>query len=149
VKLVNPLNADLSLQGVFHPAYLESHQQASAALSYPASLAIKGEGGEVEFRPDADNRLFIQRQGNCFIEKWPRRLSDKASALEPTQLSAEVLKTFWTSETAPDNYGLQALLGTTAMVLFAAAKADTLEEAWASAEIYWNKRDKNLFKSTS
>ena len=51
-RLINPLNAQCSLQAIFHPAYRESHQKAAQLLNYQNTMVIKGEGGEFERNPD-------------------------------------------------------------------------------------------------
>jgi anthranilate phosphoribosyltransferase len=56
INLANPLRTTTSRQGVFHPAYLKIHQKATLLLNHENSLAMKGEGGETEFRPDTENR---------------------------------------------------------------------------------------------
>jgi anthranilate phosphoribosyltransferase len=142
VKLVNPFQATTGLQSVFHPAYLEIHQQAAQLLGQRHNLVLKGEGGEIEFRPDADNRLFLLREGECCIDKWPRTQPHRQPDLNSSTLSASVLQDFWAGELA-DDYALNAVLGTTAMVLFACASAANAQDAWSKARDYWHYRDKH------
>ena len=141
IKLANPLRAPCSLQSVFHPAYLEIHQQAALLLNHQYSLVLKGEGGEIEFRPDAENRLFLLNHGACSVEKWHRTQAKRQPDLELHQLSSDYLKAVWTGA-AEDDYGLQAVLGTVAMVLFASRFVSTEQEAWSTARDYWNARDR-------
>lgn len=146
VKLVNPLSATLSLQSVFHPAYLEIHQQAALLLQHTRSLVMKGEGGEVEFRPDADNRLFLLHHPDCSVIKWPRRLAERQDKLETDQLSAQALRNLWENR-SNDTYGLEAILGTVAMVLFGAGHVASEQDAWQTARQYWQQRDPHYFLS--
>jgi len=142
IKLVNPLRARCSLQSVFHPAYLEIHQQAALLLNHQHSLVLKGEGGEIDFRPDAENRLFLLNRGACSVEKWHRTQPERQPSLELSQLSSDYLKAVWAGA-VEDDYVLNAILGTASMVLFASNFVSTEQEAWSKARDYWNHRDKS------
>ncbi|MEE3010615.1 MAG: glycosyl transferase family protein, partial [Pseudomonadota bacterium] len=50
-RSLNPAAAPLSMQSVFHPAYLELHLGAASACGDRNLLLFKGEGGELEIRP--------------------------------------------------------------------------------------------------
>jgi len=50
-RLLNPLEAKHTIDGVFHPAYGPLHQQTAMLLKHPRSLTIRGDGGEAEIRP--------------------------------------------------------------------------------------------------
>jgi anthranilate phosphoribosyltransferase len=146
VKLVNPLKATLGLQSVFHPAYLEIHQQAALLLHQPRTLVMKGEGGEMEFRPDADNRLLLLEGTRTWGEKWNRTQARRQPNLDSTALSAESLRNLWTGKTE-DPYGLDAILGTVAMILFAGGYSASKDEAWELAAQYWQNRPPQDFLS--
>lgn len=142
VKLVNPLGAELSLQSVFHPAYLEVHQQASLRLSQARSLVMKGEGGEVEFRPDADQRLYLVRQEQASQVTWSRRQSQRQARRPcPAGASATLLEV-WQGR-IEDHYAHQAICGTSAMILFALGRCGSEGEAWETAEAWWQQRNKD------
>ena len=49
-RLLNPLAAKHTIDGVFHPAYGPLHQQTAMLLNHPRSLTIRGDGGEAEVR---------------------------------------------------------------------------------------------------
>lgn len=144
VKLVNPLRASLSLQSVFHPAYLEIHQQAALLLQHRHSLVMKGEGGELEFRPDADNRLFLLDGDRTWVDKWSRSQAQRQPDLDSSQLSAQVLRDVWNGKTV-DPYGINAVLGTVAMILFGLGRCSSRSEAWELASHYWQQRLQNDF----
>lgn len=146
VKLVNPLRATLSLQSVFHPAYLEIHQQAALLLKHQHSLVMKGEGGELEFRPDADNRLFLLQGERVWVEKWARRQAHRQPDLQASQLSAERLRDLWYGK-SQDAYGIDAVLGTIAMILFGLGRCSSRSEAWELALHYWQNRLEEDFLS--
>jgi len=150
IKLVNPLRAATSLQSVFHPAYLEIHQQAALLLGHTQSLVLKGEGGEIEFRPDAENRLFLLDHDACSVEKWSRTQPARQPSLVDlgkegsAAASAARLKALWSGAVA-DDYALNAILGTTAMVLFARRLAANESDARSQAQDYWQNRNKQFF----
>ena len=50
-RLLNPLNAPASIDGVFHPPYIDLHLGVAAALDRARLLVIKGSGGEAERNP--------------------------------------------------------------------------------------------------
>jgi len=47
-RMVNPLNAAFSINGVTHPPYMPVHQQGSRLMGERAMAVFKGDGGEVE-----------------------------------------------------------------------------------------------------
>jgi len=148
IKLVNPSRSVISLQSIFHPAYAEVHQQAAEKLGYRENLVIKGEGGEVEFRPDADNRLLLIRNGQMMQEKWPRQLNKRQPVVGVENISAEKLRELWTSSDQSQleeglRYGYEALIGTVAMVLLAHNEVSNEKDARELAMEYWCKRNKD------
>ncbi|MDD1611424.1 MAG: glycosyl transferase family protein [Methylococcaceae bacterium] len=89
VRLLNPLNADYSIQGIFHPSYRPVHQQASALLQQDSAV-LKGEGGETERNPDVDCLVQSVQNGELFDENWPALFTQrhvKAEQLDPEQLA--------------------------------------------------------------
>ena len=150
IKLVNPLRATTSLQSVFHPAYLEIHQQAAQLLGHQHNLVLKGEGGEIEFRPDAENRLFLLNHGACSIEKWSRRQAERQpDSTFDAPTTAALLRSVWQAGCHTDkqshDYALQAILGTTAMVLLASGSTTDEGASWQRAKAYWANRNTNRF----
>ena len=47
-RMINPFNAPYVMQGIFHPGYQPTHQQAAILLNQPDLAVIKGDGGEIE-----------------------------------------------------------------------------------------------------
>src|SRR5699024_1054902 len=62
-RSLNPAGASLSMQSVFHPAYLELHLGAARLCGDRNLLLFKGEGGEPEIRPDARTAITGLRHG--------------------------------------------------------------------------------------
>ena len=52
-RLLNPAAAPAGMYSIFHPRYAHTHQQTLQLLQQPQAAVFKGEGGEVERKPDA------------------------------------------------------------------------------------------------
>jgi anthranilate phosphoribosyltransferase len=140
-RLINPLNAPLVLQGIFHPPYSHLHQQAGQLLNYPALAVIKGEGGEIERNPDAGVTVKWARNGETGEEEWPACFERRH--VKPADLSLEQMKRVWQG-TLEDEYAEGAIQSTCAFALKylkpQSSQADVLDEA----RILWQQRDKAL-----
>ncbi len=112
--LLNPLDAPYSLQSIFHPSYGISHQQASLDLGQDNAAVFKGEGGEVERKPEANCHVKLIRNGKAREEDWPRLLSGRQAQAEP--LDIDHMRAVWQGKSS-DSYGEAALLGTAAIAL--------------------------------
>lgn len=139
-RLLNPLNADYSLQSIFHPAYATNHQLAAIALGQKYASVFKGEGGEIERRPEASCLVKCVVDGKAAEQEWPKLLEGRqpqADDFNPLQL-----KQFWRGEL--DNaYGYKAVIGTTAIALQLLQKAQSADQALLLAEQWWQERDLN------
>src|SRR5262245_36454512 len=51
-RMLNPMDAPVTLQGIFHPGYMAIHQKAALLLNQPHMAVFRGEGGEGERRPN-------------------------------------------------------------------------------------------------
>lgn len=111
-RLLNPLNACCGLQSIFHPSYQVVHQQANVILGDHA-LVIKGDGGEIEVRPDTTDQVLATTAGQAWSEEWPAQIERQVKA--PT-LDAGRLLAVWQG-TEQDVYGEQAILATMALAL--------------------------------
>ena len=72
VRLLNPFNAQYSIQGIFHPSYRAVHQEAAALLKQPHMAVLKGEGGETERNPDMDCLVQSVHEGELSLMKLGR-----------------------------------------------------------------------------
>ncbi|MEQ6203964.1 glycosyl transferase family protein [Sulfitobacter sp. HNIBRBA2951] len=63
VRLLNPFDAQASVQGVFHPVYREIQADACQLLGQQNLSVIKGGGGEFERHPSKDIAAFGLRAG--------------------------------------------------------------------------------------
>jgi anthranilate phosphoribosyltransferase len=142
VRLLNPLAAPYSIQSVFHPAYALSHQQASIDLAQPHSSVFKGEGGEIERRPEALSKVYSVHDGALSEETWPKLVEGRQEQAE--QLDIEILRNIWRG-TDNDEYGELAIVGTLAIVLRLLQKVHSPEAAMGLAQRYWQQRNRDRF----
>lgn len=143
VKMLNPLNASHTIQGIFHPSYRALHQQAALLVGQHNNMAVlKGEGGETERNPDVECLVQSVIDGQLLDEQWPAlfvRRHLKAESLEPQHLVSH-----WQGETE-DEFATATIIGTAAVVLKLLGKAQTQQQAQQLATDYWLNRQKHRF----
>jgi anthranilate phosphoribosyltransferase len=139
-RMINPLNAPFSFQSIFHPPYALTHLHASEILKQPNMAVFKGEGGEIERKPDATCLVRGIRGGEIFEQEWPRLLEGRQEA--PPQLDAGFLQAVWRGEQA-DDYADAAICGTLAICLLSLGRAATQQAASELAQQWWQQRDRN------
>jgi anthranilate phosphoribosyltransferase len=142
VRLLNPFNADYSIQGIFHPGYRPVHQQAAAILHQPHASVLKGEGGETERNPDMECLVQSVHNGELVDENWPAlfpRRHVKAEELDPRQLSL-----IWQGR-REDEFAEAAIIGTAAIALKLLGKANDQQQAHQLATVYWLNRNKQKY----
>lgn len=139
VRLLNPLAAPCSMQSVFHPSYALSHQQAALDLGQPHASVFKGEGGEIERRPEALSKVYSVHDGVASEESWPKLVEGRQEQLE--ELDIEVLRDIWRGRHS-DAYGELAIVGTLAIALRLLQKASTPAAAIVLARDYWERRNR-------
>ena len=138
-RLLNPLNADTTLQSVFHPSYTDTHHHAAQLLMQKNAAVFKGEGGEVEYRPQADISVKGLSNGKSELYTIPRQ----AEAPADTTVSTQTLLDLW-QETKRDSHGLKAVLGTTAIALKTMGVEKEISQAQQLAQQLWDQRKESL-----
>lgn len=81
-KMINPLRAPVSIQGIFHGVYANLHAEVAAYLNDPHVISFKGEGGEPEIRPTASTTLEIAQSGRIKASTWPRALEARPEPMK-------------------------------------------------------------------
>jgi anthranilate phosphoribosyltransferase len=137
VRLLNPLGAHYSIQSIFHPPYALRHQKAAADLGQPHASVFKGEGGEVERKPEAVCTVYSVHNGELSEEVWPKLVDGRQE--QPQQLEIDHLRNVWRGE-ARDDYGELAVIGTLAITLRLLGRAESPPQALALAGEYWQER---------
>jgi len=145
VRLLNPFNADYSIQGIFHPGYRPVHQQAAALLQQPHMAVLKGEGGETERNPDMECLVQSVHNGELVDENWPALFSHRH--IKPEELDPKQLAQLWNGEFEND-FAQASVIGTAAIALKLLGKAETQEHAHELATAFWLSRDKLKYTDT-
>lgn len=138
-RMVNPLNAAFSVNGVTHPPYLPVHQEGSRLMGEKAMAAFKGDGGEVERRPEKSCEVFYLQDGQPDAEDWPALVGGVREKEE--SLNLDRLKAVWRGDDA-DEMATAAIAGTMAIVLRYSGRAASVAEAEGAATAMWRDRIK-------
>ncbi|MFW1857278.1 glycosyl transferase family protein [Acinetobacter defluvii] len=136
-RLINPFNAQATMQAIFHPAYRSSHQQAAFKLGYQNSAVIKGEGGEFERNPDAKTLICGIKDGELYEYELPK-LTDNRSLAEE-ELDLEIFKAVWLGQQKHE-YGEMAVIETMGIALYTMGIVSDHQQAMLKAEELWNTR---------
>lgn len=144
VRNLNPFDARGSLMSVFHPNYRAVHQGAARLLGQRLMGCFKGEGGEIERRPEKPCLVEGLREGISFSIEWPARL-DRAPEREAAP-GGDLLRlaALWRGE-ATDAYAEATIAATAAVALHLLGRAANPDEADAMAEALWRDRDRKAF----
>lgn len=136
-RLINPFNAQATMQAIFHPAYRSSHQQAAFKLGYQNSAVIKGEGGEFERNPDAKTLICGIKNGELYEHELPKLTDNRSPAEE--ELDLEIFKAVWLGQQKHE-YGEMAVIETMGIALYTMGIVSDYQQAMLKAEELWNTR---------
>jgi anthranilate phosphoribosyltransferase len=140
---LNPGNAPVQMQGVFHPTYLPLHRETALLLGQPKAMIFKGGGGEAQRNPDKPCRA-IMIENDAFAElEWPALGDGESYPWRNEPLDVGRLAALWTGE-REDGAPVQAVIGTAAMALLMLGRAQDRTDAEAMAAELWAKRDRLL-----
>ncbi len=141
-RMLNPFNAQYMMQGIFHPGYRPMHQEAALLLEQPHLAVIKGDGGEIERDPDAPCLVQSVCNGKMSDEEWPAMFNKRH--IKDAELDVQRLHAAWRGDDN-DEYGIGALIGTTAITLKMMGRAEDIPTAEAQAWTMWKARSKEKF----
>jgi anthranilate phosphoribosyltransferase len=142
-RILNPFGAPAVLQGIFHRGFMDIHAGAGKILGETALSVFRGDGGEIERRPNKPTQVWTTRTGveEFEVETWPQIL-DEGHAPPDEEMDITRLNLVWSGED-DDPYAHAAITGTMAIALKTMGKADSMEAAQAMADEIWNTRDKS------
>lgn len=146
-RMINPFRAPATIQGIFHPGYMEIHRGAAAVLGEPHMAVFRGEGGEVERRPNKPCEVWTVHDGVGAEETWPPLLPEPRQAADE-DMDIKRLTAVWRGDLS-DDYAEAAVTGTVAIALKLMRRADTLDDAQAMAAALWAERDKAKFSAVA
>jgi anthranilate phosphoribosyltransferase len=139
-RMLNPFNAATVMQGIFHRGFMDIHSGAAQLLGYENAAVFRGDGGEIERRPNKPAPVWTTHgSSELNVEDWPATLDD-GHAPPDTEMDLDRLMKVWRGEDG-DEYAIEAICGTMAITLKTAGRAATMVEADALARRIWNDRD--------
>lgn len=143
-RMLNPLDAAVSVDGVFHPPYAPMHQKTAQLLGTRQGVTVRGDGGEAELKPDSDCDLHWIINGTMESGVWPR-LYPQRLVRDETLDPARLLQ-LWRGE-IEHPYGKGAVISTLAMVLRLLHPDEPLdpERLTAQAKEWWQARERDRF----
>ncbi len=142
-RMLNPFNAPLMMQGIFHRGFADIHIEAARTLNQPCMVVFRGEGGEIERRPNKPCLVHTTiGKEKAISENWPVLLSDTRQEIDK-ELKIENMLALWRGE-IENPYGKAAIIGTLAIAIKALKMAENKEAAERIAQDYWQNRDKKL-----
>ncbi len=139
-RMLNPFQAPIMMQGIFHRGFMDIHSGAAQLLEQPAMSVFRGEGGEIERRPNKPIQVWTTHGANGpTVETWPALM--KTTTQGADDMNTRKLLLVWHGISA-DRYALASIKGTLAIALRTLGRADTTEAADALAADLWDARDK-------
>lgn len=144
VRLLNPMRASHSIQGIFHPSYRQVHQKAALLLGERNMAVLKGEGGETERNPDVECLVQSVANGELVDDLWPALFARRH--MKDEELNPQQLQALWQGE-LDDEFAETTVIGTAAVALKLLGKADAPDAAQQLAQDYWLNRNKQRLSS--
>lgn len=143
-RLLNPFDAPTVMQGIFHRGFLDIHSGAARILGIPKMAVFRGDGGEIEVRPNKPTPVWTTQGGaEAEVETWPATLDD-GHAPADEEMDVARLEQVWSGKDA-DPYALAAVLATLAVTLRTMGRAENRDEAFGLAKSIWDARDPSRF----
>ena len=139
-RLLNPFSASHVMQGIFHRGFQDTHQVAGQLLGYANVAVFRGDGGEIERRPNKPCEVFTCSDGALGRETWPTLIKDPVRP-EDTEMDVQRLASVW-SGAEDDAYGTAAVTGTLAIALKLMGRSADLGAADRAARQMWASRDR-------
>ncbi len=142
-RMLNPFAAPTMMQGIFHRGFMDIHAGAAQLLDQPQMAVFRGEGGEIERRPNKPTQVWMTNgQDKPLVENWPA-LTEKPHQPPNTEMNIAELAQVWRGE-IDDAYATASVVGTIAVTLRTMGKAASIEQAEAMAGELWAARDKDF-----
>ncbi len=140
-RMINPFGAETMMQGIFHRGFMDIHAGAARLLEQPRMAVFRGEGGEIERRPNKPTQVWMTRgAGEPVVETWPALL-DVPHQPADEEMNLTRLERVWRGEEG-DAYAEAAVTGTIAVTLRAMGRAGSVAEADEMARDLWASRDR-------
>jgi anthranilate phosphoribosyltransferase len=137
-RLLNPADAPVGVDGVFHPPYIDVHLGVAERMKRRRLLVLKGGGGEAERVP--------LKPGSAAV--WDRETGRTDFALPaveglgphpPAKDTAQAFAAVWTGDATPET-PLATIRATIGLALLALGRADDPAGAMNAAAAIWAQR---------
>ena len=141
-RMLNPFNASTVMVGIFHRGFMDIHAGAAQLMGIENLAVFRGEGGEVERRPNKPTQVWATHgsEAEPLIEEWPQLLADGHQPPDEV-MDVSRLVDIWTG--AEDSaYATATIEGTIAVTLRTMGKAASMAEAEEMGRAMWAARDK-------
>ena len=146
-RMINPFDAPYSIQSIFHPNYREIHRDVCLRLGQPHMAVFKGEGGEIERRPEKPVEVQHLHQGTKSDEDWPV-VAGVARTVGEESMDLSRLKALWRAQTN-DPYAEAVVIGTAAIALRLMGRAGSPAEAESEARRLWAARPAEILSRSA
>lgn len=142
-RMINPFGAPVMMQGIFHRGFMEIHSGAARILGQPRAAVFRGEGGEIERRPNKPTQVWrTDGAAEPVVETWAATRDDSHQPADEEMNPARLLEVW--HGTDADAYAHHAVRGTLAVTLWAMGRAGSQAEAEAMAQEMWAARDRGI-----
>jgi anthranilate phosphoribosyltransferase len=141
---LNPLNAPAQLQGVFHPTYIATHQEAARFLKQPKAAIFKGGGGEAQINPEKPCHVGLVEGESLAEESWAPLSAGERHPWRDEPLDPAGVAALWRGERTAEG-AVAAVIGTAAIALKLIGRAPTQETALTMARELWAGRPKGKY----
>ena len=140
-RMLNPFDAPMMMQGIFHRGFMDVHAGAARLLKQPHMAVFRGEGGEIERRPNKPTQVWTTHgESGPEEETWPALLDNPHQPADE-EMDISRLAALWKGE-LDDPYGRASVTGTMAIALKTMGRAASIDAAQAEAERIWEARDR-------
>jgi len=141
-RLLDPADAAASVDGVFHPPYIDLHLGVAERLARRSLLVLKGGGGEAERAPGKATLVRHWQAGHGVREILlpPRLSAAPASSAVGDQAPMQQFLSVWRGGPEVAQVGEATVIGTIAMALLALEPRLGASDAEERAQAIWRRR---------
>ncbi|SDD12349.1 glycosyl transferase family protein [Ruegeria marina] len=144
-RMINPFNAPAMMQGIFHRGFMDIHSGAARILGQPHAAVFRGEGGEIERRPNKPTQVWTTHgAAEPIVETWPALLGEAHQPAD-TEMEPHRLFAVWSGDES-DAYAEASIIGTLALTLRTMGRAGAMAEADEMAADMWQARDRTFLR---
>jgi anthranilate phosphoribosyltransferase len=144
-RMINPFSAPAMMQGIFHRGFMDIHSGAARLLNQPCATVFRGEGGEIERRPNKPTQVWMTLGAEePIVENWPQLLDDAHQPADEDMDPTRLIEVWAGRDTDP--YAVASITGTLAIALRTMGRAASIDEAEALARQMWDDRARDFLQ---